>query len=242
MQLMRGSSGLAGRNVACRAATALPPKVCGRRGRVSAPCDAAGRPPGGRRASRSLSPRTPAGPQFKGVKPSGDRVLVKVDKEEGKTTGGVLLPSVAQNKPTAGAVVALGDVELVKVRRAVPAPCRSRTLGPPAAGPRPQARGGRRRAAAWGARGRRCRCSLPHAPPPVRAGGPQPTSPRPPCGPMQPFLQSGDRVVYSKYAGTEVAISGDEHVLLKVGGPASALGWDGALGVLAADTASSGAG
>ncbi|KIZ04730.1 chaperonin [Monoraphidium neglectum] len=77
---------------------------------------------------------------FKGVKPSGDRVLVKVDKEEGRTQGGVLLPTVAQNKPTAGAVVALGDVELV---------------------------------------------------------------------------QSGDRVVYSKYAGTEVAISGDEHVLLK---------------------------
>ncbi|KAI8474880.1 MAG: chaperonin 10 kd subunit-domain-containing protein [Monoraphidium minutum] len=91
------------RSVACKAATAIPPK-------------------------------------FKGVKPAGDRVLVKVDKEEGKTQGGVLLPSVAQNKPTAGAVVALGEVELIK---------------------------------------------------------------------------SGDRVVYSKYAGTEVAISGDDHVLLK---------------------------
>jgi chaperonin GroES len=84
--------------------------------------------------------RPPTHKQFKGVKPSGDRVLVKVDKEEGKTQGGVLLPTVAQNKPTAGAVVALGDVELVK---------------------------------------------------------------------------SGDRVVYSKYAGTELAIAGDEHVLLK---------------------------
>ena len=28
-------------------------------------------------------------------------------------------------------------------------------------------------------------------------------------------MQSGDRVVYSKYAGTEVAIAGDAHVLLK---------------------------
>lgn len=56
------------------------------------------------------------GSQFKGVKPSGDRVLVKVDKEEGKTQGGVLLPTAAQNKPTAGAIVALGDVSLVKVR------------------------------------------------------------------------------------------------------------------------------
>lgn len=97
----------------------------------------------GPRSSRS-SPvcraATAIPPKFKGVKPAGDRVLVKVDKEEGKTQGGVLLPTVAQNKPTAGAVIGLGDVELVK---------------------------------------------------------------------------SGDRVVYSKYAGTEVSISGDEHVLLK---------------------------
>lgn len=78
--------------------------------------------------------------QFKTVKPSGDRVLVKVDKEEGKTQGGVLLPTVAQNKPTAGSVVGLGDVDLVK---------------------------------------------------------------------------AGDRVVYSKYAGTEVSIGEDAHVLLK---------------------------
>lgn len=69
--------------------------------------------------SASISCCTPPSrSQFKGVKPSGDRVLVKVDKEEGKTQGGVLLPTVAQNKPTAGAVVALGEVELVKVRPA----------------------------------------------------------------------------------------------------------------------------
>jgi co-chaperonin GroES (HSP10) len=30
-------------------------------------------------------------------------------------------------------------------------------------------------------------------------------------------LQSGDRVVYSKYAGTDVQVAGEEHVLLKVG-------------------------
>jgi hypothetical protein len=29
--------------------------------------------------------------------------------------------------------------------------------------------------------------------------------------------QSGDRVVYSKYAGTDVQVAGEEHVLLKVG-------------------------
>jgi chaperonin GroES len=53
--------------------------------------------------------------QFKAVKPVGDRVLVKVDREEGKSTGGVLLPTVAQTKQTAGSIVAAGDVSLVKV-------------------------------------------------------------------------------------------------------------------------------
>jgi len=78
--------------------------------------------------------------QFKAVKPVGDRVLVKVDKEEAKTQGGVLLPSIAQTKPTAGSIVGVGSVE---------------------------------------------------------------------------FTKAGDRVVYSKYAGTEVALGDQEHVLLK---------------------------
>lgn len=34
-------------------------------------------------------------------------------------------------------------------------------------------------------------------------------------------MQAGDRVVYSKYAGTDVQVAGEEHVLLKVG-PATA--------------------
>jgi chaperonin GroES len=67
-------------------------------------------------------------------------VLVKVDEEETRTVGGVLLPSAAQSKPTAGAVVAKGDAETVAL---------------------------------------------------------------------------GDRVVYSKYAGTEVEVAGKGHVLLK---------------------------
>jgi chaperonin GroES len=54
--------------------------------------------------------------QFKAVKPVGDRVLVKVDKEEAKTQGGVLLPSIAQTKPTAGSIVGVGSVEFTKVR------------------------------------------------------------------------------------------------------------------------------
>ncbi|GFR49747.1 hypothetical protein Agub_g11905 [Astrephomene gubernaculifera] len=78
--------------------------------------------------------------QFKAVKPVGDRVLVKVDKEEAKSIGGVLLPASARNKPTAGAVVAMGDAKTVKM---------------------------------------------------------------------------SDKVVYSKYAGTELEVAGEEHVLLK---------------------------
>lgn len=78
--------------------------------------------------------------QFKAVKPVGDRVLVKVDKEEMKSIGGVLLPANAAKKPTAGQIVAMGDVTLVK---------------------------------------------------------------------------GGERVIYSKYAGTELEVAGEEHVLLK---------------------------
>lgn len=33
---------------------------------------------------------------------------------------------------------------------------------------------------------------------------------------LVPLLQAGDRVVYSKYAGTDVQVKGEEHVLLKV--------------------------
>eukprot|EP00882_Tetradesmus_deserticola_P001506 GHRQ01001626.1.p1 GENE.GHRQ01001626.1~~GHRQ01001626.1.p1 ORF type:complete len:225 (+),score=99.63 GHRQ01001626.1:139-813(+) len=93
-----------------------------------------------RRCSHVVRAAVAVPAQFKAVTPVGDRVLVKVDQEEGKSTGGVLLPTVAQTKQTAGSIVAAGDVNLVK---------------------------------------------------------------------------SGDRVVYSKYAGTEVQVSGQEHVLLK---------------------------
>ncbi len=42
-------------------------------------------------------------------------MLVKLDKEETKSSGGVLLPTAAQSKPTAGSIVAAGDVGMVKV-------------------------------------------------------------------------------------------------------------------------------
>ncbi len=50
------------------------------------------------------------------MKPVGDRVLVKVDKQDMKSIGGVLLPANAAKKPTAGTIVSIGDVTLVKVQ------------------------------------------------------------------------------------------------------------------------------
>lgn len=43
------------------------------------------------------------------VKPLGDRVLVKVEKEEEKTKGGLFIPETAQEKTQIGDVVAIGD-------------------------------------------------------------------------------------------------------------------------------------
>lgn len=50
----------------------------------------------------------------------------------------------------------------------------------------------------------------------------QPDAPEDPAQPgqlvLQAFsLQNGDKVVYSKFAGTEIELEGSEHVILKVG-------------------------
>lgn len=47
--------------------------------------------------------------QFTKLAPKGDLVLVRTADAEEKTTGGVLLPSAAQRKPTSGDVEAVGD-------------------------------------------------------------------------------------------------------------------------------------
>lgn len=78
--------------------------------------------------------------KYKKVAPVGDRVFVKIDKEEDKTTSGILLPSSAQKKPTQGEIVDIGDAKALK---------------------------------------------------------------------------AGDKIVYSKFAGTEITVEGGEHVLLK---------------------------
>jgi chaperonin GroES len=43
------------------------------------------------------------------VKPLGDRVLVKMEKEEEKTKGGLFIPETAQEKTQVAGVVAVGD-------------------------------------------------------------------------------------------------------------------------------------
>ena len=50
------------------------------------------------------------------VKPLGDRILVKMEKEEEKTSSGLYIPETAQEKTQIGAVVAVGDDEEIKVK------------------------------------------------------------------------------------------------------------------------------
>jgi chaperonin GroES len=78
------------------------------------------------------------------VKPLADRVMVKLEKNETKTAGGIIIPDTAQEKTQTGVVVAIGndkDVITVKV---------------------------------------------------------------------------GDKVMYDKYAGTQVKIDQDEHLIVKM--------------------------
>ncbi len=52
------------------------------------------------------------------VKPLGDRVLLKTEKEEEKTKGGLFIPETAQEKTQSGIVEAVGDdEEVIKVKK-----------------------------------------------------------------------------------------------------------------------------
>ena len=41
---------------------------------------------------------------MKGIRPLGDRILVKRIKEEDKTKGGIIIPDTAKEKPSQGEV------------------------------------------------------------------------------------------------------------------------------------------
>jgi len=80
------------------------------------------------------------------VKPLADRVMVKLEKNEAKTAGGIIIPDTAQEKTQQGTVVAVGtgtEKEAITVK-------------------------------------------------------------------------VGDKVMYDKYAGTQIKINGEEHLVLKM--------------------------
>jgi len=78
------------------------------------------------------------------VKPLGDRVMVKLEKSETKSTGGIIIPDTAQEKTQQGVVVEVGDDnEAIKVK-------------------------------------------------------------------------PGEKVMYDKYAGTQIKVNGEEHLILKM--------------------------
>jgi len=84
------------------------------------------------------------------VRPLNDRVLVIRMEEEEKSTGGIIIPDTAKEKPQQGRVVAIGPGKLDKF-------------------------------------GNRIALNI----------------------------KEGDRVLFSKYAGTEIKIDGHEHVFMK---------------------------
>ena len=47
------------------------------------------------------------------LRPLGDKVVIKVKAEEVKTSGGIVLPGSAQEKPQQGKVVAVGTGEII---------------------------------------------------------------------------------------------------------------------------------
>jgi chaperonin GroES len=78
------------------------------------------------------------------VKPLADRVMVKLEKNEAKTAGGIIIPDTAQEKTQQGVVVDIGDdKDVIKVK-------------------------------------------------------------------------AGQKVMYDKYAGTQIKIDGEEHLIVKM--------------------------
>ena len=80
------------------------------------------------------------------VRPLADRVMVKLEKNEAKTAGGIIIPDTAQEKTQQGTVISVGpgtEKEVITVK-------------------------------------------------------------------------AGDRVMYDKYAGTQIKIDGEEHLILKM--------------------------
>jgi len=54
------------------------------------------------------------------LKPLGDRVVIRVAKEEEKTVGGIVLASVAKENPQIGEVIAVGEGRVLENGTKVP--------------------------------------------------------------------------------------------------------------------------
>ena len=84
------------------------------------------------------------------IRPLQDRILVKRVDEEETTTGGIIIPDSAKEKPQEGQVVAVGP---------------GKTLDSGAV--------------------------------------------------AEPNVKAGDRILFSKYAGTDVTVDGEEHIIIR---------------------------
>lgn len=54
------------------------------------------------------------------LQPLGDRLVVQREESEEKTAGGILLPDSAQNKPTRGRVISVGDGRMMETGSRAP--------------------------------------------------------------------------------------------------------------------------
>jgi chaperonin GroES len=84
------------------------------------------------------------------IRPLQDRILVKRVEEEEKTSGGIIIPDTAKEKPMEGKVVAVGKGKVLEDGKVMPLD-----------------------------------------------------------------VKKGDRILFSKYAGTEVKIGGQEHLIIR---------------------------
>ncbi len=84
------------------------------------------------------------------IRPLQDRILVKRVEEEAKTSGGIIIPDSAKEKPQEGLVVAVGPGKTLESGEIA-------ELG----------------------------------------------------------VKAGDRILFSKYAGTDVNVDGDEHIIIR---------------------------
>ena len=84
------------------------------------------------------------------LRPLHDRVVVKRLEEEEKTSGGIIIPDTAKEKPQQGKVIAVGKGRILEDGKVIPL-----------------------------------------------------------------VVKEGDRILFSKYAGTDIKVDGDDHLIMR---------------------------